>query len=152
MVRWFYATHSTDQPLRFGFTIGRDIVRRLTLLWNSYRFLVMYANVDEPDLGRYEEPPTGELPLLDRWILARTYATVADVRGALDTYETRRAADACESLWDDLSRWYIRRSRRRMWKAGDTPDKQAAYNTLYHVMTTLVRLLAPFMPFATEEI
>ncbi|MGQ9731078.1 MAG: isoleucine--tRNA ligase [Candidatus Zipacnadales bacterium] len=151
VIRWLYLTQSSDSPLRFGFGIGRDVVRRLTLLWNSYRFFVMYANVDEPHLGRYDEPPTEGLSLLDRWILSRTYGTVAEVRRALDAYETRRAADAIETLWTDLSRWYIRRSRRRMWKAGDSPDKQAAYLTLYHALCTLTRTAAPFMPFLTEE-
>jgi isoleucyl-tRNA synthetase len=150
-MRWLYVTQSTDNPLRFGFSIGRDVHRRLTLLWNSYRFLVMYANVDQPRLGSYDKPPTENLSLLDRWIISRTYRTVEDVRGALDAFEVRRAADALEALWTDLSRWYIRRSRRRMWRAGDSPDKQAAYATLYHVLVTLVRLAAPFMPFLAEE-
>ncbi len=151
VMRWSYLTQSTDQPQRFGFGIGRDIVRRLTLLWNSYRFLIMYANVDEPTLGKYDEPPTEALTLPDKWILSRTYRTVEDVRKGLETFEVRRAADAIEALWDDVSRWYIRRSRRRMWKAGDSPDKQAAYNTLYHVICTLIRTAAPFMPFMAEE-
>jgi isoleucyl-tRNA synthetase len=149
-MRWLYVTQTAENPLRFGYTIGRDVHRRLTLLWNSYRFFVMYANVDEPKLGSYLEPPTGNLSLLDRWVISRTYRTVEDVRGALDSFEVRRAAEALETLWTDLSRWYIRRSRRRMWRAGDSPDKQAAYATLYHVLVTLVRLAAPFMPFLAE--
>ena len=151
VIRWLYVTQSSDNPLRFGFNIGRDVVRRLTLLWNSYRFFVMYANVDAPRLDSALEPPAGGLSLLDRWIISRTYRTVEEVRGGLDAFEIRRAADALEALWTDLSRWYIRRSRRRMWKAGDSPDKQAAYATLYHVLVTLVRLAAPFMPFLAEE-
>jgi isoleucyl-tRNA synthetase len=151
VIRWLYLTQTSDQPLRFGFSVGRDVYRRLALFWNSYRFFVMYANVDGPRLAGYAEPPTEDLSLLDAWALSRTYRTVADVRAALDAYETRRAADVIEGLWTDLSRWYIRRSRRRMWRAGDSPDKQAAYATLYHVLVTLVRLAAPFMPFLTEE-
>jgi isoleucyl-tRNA synthetase len=151
VVRWLYVTQAAEQPLRFSFTIGRDVHRRLTLLWNSYRFFVMYANVDEPNLSTYDEPPQEDLALLDRWILSRTYSTVQEVRDALDAFQVRAASDAAERLWEDLSRWYIRRSRRRMWKAGESADKQAAYSTLYHVLTTLIRLLAPFMPFVAEE-
>ncbi|MBM3500388.1 MAG: class I tRNA ligase family protein, partial [Armatimonadetes bacterium] len=150
-IRWLYVTQTPENPQRFGLTLGRDAHRRLTLLWNSYRFFVMYANVDEPELGNALEPPTEGLSLLDRWILSRTYGTVEEVRAGLDSFEVRRAADALEALWTDLSRWYIRRSRRRMWKAGASPDKQAAYATLYHVLVTLVRLAAPFMPFLAEE-
>lgn len=150
-MRWLYVTQTAENPLRFGFTIGRDVHRRLTLLWNSYRFFVMYANVDEPKLGDYITPPSTGLSPLDYWILSRTYATVEDVRRAMEAFEVRRAADALETLWTDLSRWYIRRSRRRMWRAGDSPDKRAAYATLYHVLVTLARLIAPFMPFLAEE-
>jgi isoleucyl-tRNA synthetase len=149
-IRWLYVTHTPENPQRFGLNLGRDAHRRLTLLWNSYRFFVMYANVDEPELSSAFEPPTEGLSLLDRWIISRTYRTVEEVRGGLDAYEVRRAADAIEALWTDLSRWYIRRSRRRMWKAGDSPDKQAAYETLHHVLVTLARLAAPFMPFLSE--
>ena len=98
--------------------------------------------------------PWRELPpgatQLDRWIVERLNETTLDVRAALDAWDAERAAAALELLLDDLSNWYVRRSRRRFWKSEADADKAAAYATLYHVLVEFIKLLAPFLPFVTE--
>jgi isoleucyl-tRNA synthetase len=123
-------------------------------LWNVYSFFVTYANLDgwTPDRKK-----PAKLGLLDRWILARLNEVVGEVGRRLDAYEPNLAVAALDTLLDDLSNWYLRRSRRRFWaKAGagraSDADKDAAYATLYQVLTTLVLLLAPFVPFVSEVI
>jgi isoleucyl-tRNA synthetase len=120
-------------------------------LWNAYSFLVTYARVDNwhPDTagaqGRSDNP-------LDRWIRARVNHLVRDIRTGLDHCHLQTAATRFATFIDDMTNWYIRRSRRRFWKSDNDGDKQAAYATLYHVLLTLVKALAPFAPFMTEAI
>jgi len=120
-------------------------------LWNSYSFLVTYARVDNwhPDtseaMGQVEHP-------LDRWIRARLNHLVRDIRTGLDHCHLQTAALQFTTFIDDLTNWYIRRSRRRFWKSDNDGDKLSAYATLYHVLLTLVKALAPFAPFITETI
>jgi isoleucyl-tRNA synthetase len=120
-------------------------------LWNSYSFLVTYARVDNwhPDTSAASEP--AEHPL-DRWIRARLNHLVRDVRKSLDHCHLQIAALQFATFIDDLTNWYIRRSRRRFWKSDNDGDKLTAYATLYHVLLTLVKALAPFAPFVTETI
>src|SRR5690606_39260694 len=87
---------------------------------------------------------------LDRWIVARLDETVLGVTEQLEAFRAENAAQQIEAFLDDLSNWYVRRSRRRFWQSEMNDDKKAAYNTLYHVLVTYVRLLAPFIPFLTE--
>ncbi len=104
--------------------------------------------------GRYgdQQSPVEGNAQLDRWIVARLNETVAGVRAALDVYDAEQATADLELLLDDLSNWYVRRSRRRFWKSEADEDKSAAYATLYHVMVEYIKLLAPFIPFTTEVI
>ena len=88
---------------------------------------------------------------MDQWIRERLKETTLSVRAALDKYDAERATRDLEALLDDLSNWYVRRSRRRFWKSEADDDKAAAYATLYQVLVDLIKLLAPFIPFATEE-
>jgi isoleucyl-tRNA synthetase len=125
-----------------------DVRRRFLIpLWNVYSFFAMYANVDgwTPTEGRL-----GTFSVLDRWIMARLAELVTEVTTALDDYNVMRATKIVELFLDDLSNWYVRRSRRRFWKSEADADKNAAYSTLYTVLTALTRLLAPMTPFVTE--
>ena len=154
-MRWLYAGCKPEQNLLFGFTRGDETRRRFLIpLWNVYSFFVTYANADgwTPDGGgAAQRSPVEGNAQLDRWIVARLDQTTLDVRAALDVYDAERAAATLELLLDDLSNWYVRRSRRRFWKSEADADKQAAYATLYHVLVEFTKLLAPFVPFVTEE-
>lgn len=148
VMRWLYAGQRYDTDLLFGYKHA-DETRRLFLLplWNVYNFFVTYANLD-----RWTPEPASsvERTLLDRWILARLEQVIAEVTDALDDYYSYKATKPIEAFLDDLSNWYVRRSRRRFWKAESDADKRAAYATLYEVLVNLVKLLAPFVPFVTE--
>jgi isoleucyl-tRNA synthetase len=132
-----------------------DETRRQFLipLWNVYSFFVTYANLDA--WTPHAPPPAGEAPVLDRWIGARLGQVTQQVTAHLDAYEPHLAAAALQEFLDHLSNWYLRRSRRRFWShRGAGPesdsDKALAYAALYQALTTLIRLLAPFVPFVTE--
>jgi len=126
-------------------------------LWNVYSFFVTYANIDQYD-PRTAAPPVERRPELDRWIVSELNSLIAVVTGALDGYEPDVACRGIESFVEYLSNWYVRRSRRRFWKSGvlgqadgrDDEDKLSAYATLYECLTTLTRLVAPFIPFMAE--
>jgi isoleucyl-tRNA synthetase len=156
-VRWFIvAGGSPWSNRRASFDIIEDVVRRFFLtLWNTYAFFVTYANLDEPDLSAAPAPP--ERPPLDRWALSRLHRTVDVVRRALDAFDATGAAREIEALVDDLSNWYVRRSRRRFWDPvratgpGAAAEKLAAYATLAECLTTVAVLVAPIAPFVSEE-
>jgi isoleucyl-tRNA synthetase len=150
VMRWAFIGHNPVLNFNFGFGVADEVRRKLLTLWNVYGFFVTYANIDKPDL-RSPAPDPGTLTLLDRWILSRLNSLVKLCRERLDDFDPAAAPRAVEEFVDDLSLWYVRRSRRRFWKAGSDSDKHAAYRTLYECLTTLVRLLAPFMPFLTED-
>jgi isoleucyl-tRNA synthetase len=117
--------------------------------WNAYSFLVTYARVDK---WRPQQNPAPSTHLLDRWILSRLEGSRQEIEKALDNYDVTAAAGAIITFSDELTNWYIRRSRRRFWKSEDDLDKSAAYATLYKVIVALNRMLAPFMPMVTETI
>jgi len=157
-VRWyFYSSVSAGAEYRVGRELLQEVVRRFLLtLWNTYSFLVSYAELDGFDPA-LEAPDVLRRPALDRWALARLAQTTDTVREALDRYDATDACRALEALIEDISKWYVRRSRRRFWKEatsqdGDGADKRAAYATLHTVLHTLARLLAPFTPFLAERI
>ncbi len=159
VMRWLYCAHKPENELLFGYTRGDDVRRRFIIpLWNVYSFLATYARLDgwEPTHPFDPNTPESSTPtsanLLDRWILARLNQTVPRVTESLENSDPYNATLALEALLDDLSNWYVRRSRRRYWKSEHDQDKDAAYRTLYHVMVKLIRLLAPFIPFITEAI
>ncbi len=150
VMRWMYSRTRYESNMLFGYHVA-DETRRLFLLplWNVYAFFVTYANLDgwKPDEGRMTKDGTNNL---DRWILARLQTLIEEMTVALDDYDAPTAARAVEPFIDDLSNWYLRRSRRRFWKSEDDDDKHAAYATLYEVLVTLSKLLAPFVPFVAE--
>ena len=152
-MRWLYASCKPEKNLRFGFNIGDEVRRRFVIpLWNVYSFLVTYANLDEWTPSAGERPVSDDFgnAQMDQWIIERLNETALAVRAELDVYDAEKATQHCEALLDDLSNWYVRRSRRRFWKSEGDIDKQAAYATLYHVMVEFIKILAPFMPFMTE--
>ncbi len=150
VMRWMYASQKYDADMLFGYH-GADETRRRFLLplWNVYSFFVTYARLDGWTPAR---SAAGRRTELDRWILARLEQLIAQVTAALNDYHVYKAAQPVEAFLDDLSNWYVRRSRRRFWKSEADADKQAAYATLYEVLVTLTKLLAPFVPFITEHL
>jgi isoleucyl-tRNA synthetase len=160
VMRWLYCAHKPENDLLFGYNRGDETRRRFLIpLWNVYSFFVTYANLDgwEPDFEGFDPAfPEGSTPesqnLLDQWILARLNQIVPPVTQALENSDSLSATLAIEAFLDDLTNWYVRRSRRRFWKSEHDTDKNDAYSTLYHLLVKFARLLAPFVPFVTETI
>lgn len=157
VMRWLYSAHKPENDLLFGYNRGDDARRHFLIpLWNVYTFLVTYARLDgwEPTFAFDPAIPEGKTPtsdnLLDQWALARLNQVVARVTEALEDSDPLNASLSLEALLDDLSNWYVRRSRRRFWKSEHDNDKNTAYATLYHILVKLAKLLAPFIPFMTE--
>jgi len=151
VMRWLYCAHNPAVNLRFGYAQADETRRKLLTLWNVYSFFVTYAEIDRFDPSDNGEKEV-ECTLLDRWILSAMNSTVEAVGKALDSYDTVHSMTAIEGFINNLSNWYIRRSRRRFWKSGNDADKNAAYTTLHECLDTLIRVLAPFCPFIAEEI
>ena len=156
VMRWLFSLHRPENDLLFGYNRGDEVRRQFLIpLWNVYSFFVTYANLDGwmPQIHSADHPE-GPTPasqnVLDRWILARVNQVAAEVTHALESSDTVVAAESVDNLLDDLTNWYVRRSRRRFWKSEHDADKQFAYATLYHVLVKLSRLLAPFTPFVSE--
>lgn len=140
------------EDLRFSENAVREVMRTVILpLWNAYSFLVTYARVDgwRPPPGP-ALPPPAPANVLDRWILSQFEACTADIRQSMDGYDLQKASTRFVTFIDDLTNWYIRRSRRRFWKTTNDADKDEAYRTLHAVLVGLCKLAAPFIPFATE--
>ena len=151
-LRWYLSTTSPPWvPTRFDRKgVTESSQKLLGTLRNVYAFYAMYAAIDD---YVFDENDRGEPSLLDRWVLSRFHSTAAEVTRQLDVYDLTRAARAIQSfVIDELSNWYVRRSRRRFWKGESGPDKTAAYHTLYTVLDGLAKLLAPFTPFVAEEV
>jgi isoleucyl-tRNA synthetase len=160
VMRWLYCAHKPENDLLFGYTRGDEVRRGFLIpLWNVYSFFVTYANLDgwtPVKEGFNPAIPEGDTPhsenLLDRWVLARLNQVVDSVTHSLEDEDPLDATIAVEVFIDDLSNWYVRRSRRRYWKSEHDDDKNSAYATLFHVLVKLAKLLAPFIPFVTESI
>jgi len=154
VVRWICASQPLTQPLRFGWGGAEEVRDWLRTLWNVYSFLATYAKVDRwPEAETYTAL-TGMPPqsALDRWLRLRTALTTQAVFSALESLNPPRATTALLGLLDDLSNWWVRRSRRRFWKSGSDADKQSAYRTLHTALFDFSRLLAPFVPFTAEAL
>ncbi len=151
VMRWMYAGASIAQNMNFGYAVAEEVRRNLLTLWNTYSFFVMYANLDGYN-PREGSVPIAERAELDRWILARLNELIKLARTEMDSYDVGSLTRQIDAFVDDLSNWYVRRSRRRFWKSESDSDKLAAYSTLYEVLVTLSKLIAPIMPFMAEEI
>ncbi|MFN2627325.1 MAG: isoleucine--tRNA ligase [Gaiellaceae bacterium] len=147
VMRWQYCSQPPTQNLLFGFGPADEIKRRLQTLWHSVKFFVDYANVEgfRPDWSTLE--PEGELRPLDRWLIERAHAFVNESTAGYDAYLTVDVIRAYESFVDDLSNWYIRRSRRRFWEGDAT-----ALRVLWFALVQTLRMASPVMPFLTEHL
>ncbi len=170
-MRWLFTNHIPEQNLNFPrIPTGEDmeksaetglpvrlsekwmLVRRtLDKLWNVYGFFVTYANIDAFNPERHQLP-VAQRSELDRWILSELQQTIREVTHGLDQYDTSKPTVVMQEFLENLSNWYLRRSRERFWKTALDNDKVAAYLTLYECLTTFIKLLAPFVPFTTEEL
>jgi isoleucyl-tRNA synthetase len=152
VMRWGFSAQNPATNINFGYAALDDVRRRFVIpLWNVFSFFVTYANLEPFDFaGLVRSRPA--LATLDRWLLSRAQALAASVRDRLDAYDPQGATRPVEAFVEDLSNWYVRRSRRRFWKSEDDSDKRAAYYTLYHALRTLALVLAPFMPFLSERL
>jgi isoleucyl-tRNA synthetase len=170
-VRWyFYSSSAPWKDKRLSLQAVADFQGPLETLKNIYSFFALYAGIDrallDPHLRQQAsldlhlgQPPAGQgvqsrrsLGLVDRWILSRLQTTIQSVTASMDEYDIVGAADALKQFIDDVSNWYVRNSRARFWGNQWTEDKIAAFTTLYEVLITLVKLMAPFVPFVTEAI
>ncbi len=147
VMRWLYCSQPPSQPLRFGYGMAEDVKRRFLTFWNSVKFLVDYANVQGFRPEWSELQPHGELVPLDRWLVERTNAFVLAAKAAYEDYETVAVMREFEEYLDDLSNWYIRRSRRRFWA-----DDEAALRTLWYALVQALRVLAPILPFVADHL
>jgi isoleucyl-tRNA synthetase len=149
--RWYLYTASPPGNARkFSPQLVEDVVKNFTLtLWNVYSFFVTYANLDGWQPG---DPDELEYNSLDLWLRSSLHALVRDVTEAMDNYDVPGCTRPIEEFVNTLSKWYLRRSRRRFWKGDSDADKNAAYTTLYEALTVLAKLLAPTMPFLAEEL
>ncbi|MEX2542830.1 MAG: isoleucine--tRNA ligase [Trueperaceae bacterium] len=152
-LRWYlYSSSPPGATKRFSQNLVEETVRDFfNTLWSTYRFFVMYANLDRPELR--EPVAVSERPLIDRWLSARLAALVRDVTAMLDAYDPTAASRAVRDFMvDELSNWYVRRNRRRFWKSEDDRDKAAAYASLHEALVTVAKLMAPMAPFMAEAI
>ena len=130
-----------------------DTARKLSMIWNVYDFFTMYAEVDGWEWNGKIEDPTSECEnVLDIWILSKLHTLINDVQKATEEYNLQSATRLFLPFIDDLSNWYVRRSRKRFWKSDDDSDKQFAYKTLHYVLVQLAHVIAPFAPFLAEEL
>jgi isoleucyl-tRNA synthetase len=150
-VRWyFYTSTPLGENYRTSAETLRETVQQFFIpLWNCYSFFVTYARLDNFDPSAPQVPVT-ERHVLDRWLLSRLSGLVEGVTTGLDRYDANEPARKIQRFVDELSNWYVRRSRRRFWKSQSDRDKLAAYQTLYETLSTLSRLMAPFVPFMAE--
>ncbi len=154
-LRWFFAASGSPWGARrVGHDILAEIVRKILLTyWNTASFLVLYANAGGWTVsGLGPAPAVGQRPLIDRWILSELHAAVRDVTGSLEAFDTAAAGRRLAVLIDDLSNWYVRRSRRRFWDGPAAPDGAAAFATLYECVRSLTLLMAPITPFLTDYV
>ena len=151
VMRWMYAAQNPEHNLLFGYSHGSEVRKKLIQLWNSYSFFATYAAVDEFDPKKVNIADS-DLNIMDRWVLSKLHAFIRDARLALDRFRSDQLMNKFELFLEELSNWYIRRSRRRFWKSEDDSDKQAAYIVLYEVLNNVIKVLAPVLPLVTEEI
>lgn len=151
--RWYFYTASAPWlPSRFAAENVSESQRKfMGTLWNTYAFFVLYADIDKFD-PRQHKLEDCKLNILDKWILSGLNTLIKTVDEGLDQYKITETARAIEEFTDELSNWYVRRSRERFWGSGMSSDKEAAYVTLYTVLVTLSKIIAPFVPFMAENI
>ena len=152
-IRWYFYTNSAPWlPNRFhGKAVQEGQRKFLGTLWNTYAFFVLYANIDQFDATKYKLE-YDKLPVMDKWLLSKLNTAIKGVDENLDKYRIPEAAKVLDDFVDEMSNWYVRRSRERFWAKGMEQDKINAYMTLYTALVTISKCAAPMVPFMTEEI
>ncbi len=152
-IRWYFYINSAPWlPNRFhGKAVQEGQRKFMSTLWNTYAFFVLYANIDEFDATKYRLE-YDKLPVMDKWLLSKLNTVTKTVDNCLENYKIPEAARALQEFVDDMSNWYVRRSRERFWAKGMEQDKINAYMTLYTALVTISKVAAPMIPFMTEDI
>ena len=152
-IRWYFYINSAPWlPNRFhGKAVQEGQRKFMGTLWNTYAFFVLYANIDQFDASKYTLDYE-KLPVMDKWLLSRLNTLVKTVDESLDNYRIPEAARALDDFVDEMSNWYVRRSRERFWAKGMEQDKVNAYMTLYTALVTVAKCAAPMIPFMAEDI
>ena len=152
-IRWYFYVNSAPWlPNRFhGKAVVEGQRKFMSTLWNTYAFFVLYANIDEFDATKYTLE-YDKLPVMDKWLLSKLNTVVKTVDENLANYKIPETARALQDFVDDMSNWYVRRSRERFWAKGMEQDKINAYMTLYTALVTIAKAAAPMIPFMTEDI
>ena len=152
-IRWYFYINSAPWlPNRFhGKAVQEGQRKFLGTLWNTYAFFVLYANIDSFDATKYSLDYE-KLPVMDKWLLSKLNTAIKEVDDHLDNYRIPEAARVLDNFVDEMSNWYVRRSRERFWAKGMEQDKINAYMTLYTALVTICKCAAPMIPFMTEEI
>ena len=152
-IRWYFYINSAPWlPTRFhGKAVIEGQRRFMGTLWNTYAFFVLYANIDNFDATKYTLE-YDKLPVMDKWLLSKLNSLIKEVDDDLGNYRIPEAARALQDFVDDMSNWYVRRSRERFWAKGMEQDKINAYMTLYTALVTVAKVAAPMIPFMTEDI
>ena len=152
-IRWYFYTSSAPWiPKRFNGKLVQEGQRKfMGTLWNTYAFFVLYANIDNFDASKYVLAYE-KLSVMDKWLLSKLNTVIKEVDNNLSNYRIPEAARALDDFVDDMSNWYVRRSRERFWAKGMEQDKINAYMTLYTALVTICKCAAPMIPFMTEDI
>ena len=151
VMRWMYTSHNPEHNLNFGYGPADEIRKKLLTLWNMYSFYITYADIDNYDPTK-QKVDYQDLNELDKWALAKVNAFVKEANKDFSEFHAERLMRKFETLLDEMSNWYVRRSRRRFWKSENDSDKLGAYFTLYTVLRTIITTIAPILPFVTEDI
>ena len=151
VMRWMYSLQNPEQNLLFGYSNGDEVRKKLIQLWNSYTFFATYASVDgfDPNINNIQYKNLG---IMDKWIISKLNVFIKNCQYSLENFRSDLMMRKFDLFLDDLSNWYIRRSRRRFWKSEDDFDKNSAYAILYECLSSTIKLLSPVLPFVTEEI
>ena len=150
-VRYMYVGAPVANDVRFGFNLGDEARRKLLGFWNAYTFFDTYAKIDKPNFEGYT-PDKNAMSITDKWLVVRTNEFIRKATAQMDDYKAYNVIKDFEVFVDDISNWYIRTNRRRFWKTGDESDKMIAYWTLFNAINACVKVMAPIIPFMTENI
>lgn len=150
VIRYIYCGANVGANVRFGYELGNEVRRLFLTLWNTYNFFLTYALLDHPDPRTFDFS-LQDLTTVDKWLLVRTNHFVSRATIYMENYYATDVLREFDSYLSDISTFYVRVNRRRFWKNDDREDKDAAYACLYHALNTCVRIMAPIIPFLTEE-
>ena len=151
VMRWLYASQNPEHNLLFGYGIADEVRKKIITLWNTYYFFVTYANLDDFDPNKVNVDES-DYTILDKWISSKMNEFINDSKNYYEKFEIYKLMQESSMILDHLSNWYVRRNRRRFWKSENDNDKNAAYLTLYNALITYTKIMAPIIPFLSEEI